>query len=359
MKIATITFHRALNYGAILQCFALQKSIKDLGYDAEVLDYDCKIISKGYKLLRTDSKLSFVKSLILIPFYYKKRRNYKRFIEKYISVSQVHTVEELARVVVDYEAIITGSDQVWNYKLTGCDSAYFLDFVPEKQKRLSYAASFGIKDIPDSYRAFYQRHIDDMGYISVRERTGADLVKEISGREADVVLDPVFLQRAEEWKQIMPRTDDKGYIFVYMPGKNTLQIAQSLAKKKKLKIIYCAYDYSLRNLQKNVGDMRLSLGPDEFLSLLNGADYVVTGSFHATAFSLIFRKKFFVEVPPNVGSRITDLLDTFDLQERIFSGDSLPEDTNIQWEQVSQKMDELRQKSLMSLRYSIEAAVHD
>lgn len=359
MKIATLTFQRALNYGAILQCYSLQKTIKDLGYDSEVLDYDCKMISKGYKILITDSLAAFIKSLLFLPMFYKKKQNFDSFIKRFISVSKEVSYPELANASSGYDAVITGSDQVWNYKLTGCDSAYFLDFVPEKRKRLSYAASFGIKDIPDSYRTFYQQHIDDMGHLSVRERTGADLVKEISGREADVVLDPVFLQRAEEWKQIMPRTDDKGYIFVYMPGKNTLQVAQSLAKEKKLKIIYCAYDYSLRNSQENVGNMRLSLGPDEFLSLLDGADYVVTGSFHATAFSLIFRKKFFVEVPPNVGSRITDLLDTFDLQERIFSGDSLPEDTDINWEQVSQKMDELRQMSLMSLRNSIEAAVYD
>ena len=359
MKIATITFHRAINYGAILQCYALQKAIKNFGYDSEVIDYDCRIISKGYRFIKTESVLSFIKSLMLLPFYYRKKQNYERFINRYIKMSRNHVAKDFSGVSSAYAAVITGSDQVWNYKLTGCDSAYFLDFVPEKRKRLSYAASFGIKDIPDSYRTFYQQHIDGMGYISVREHTGADLVKEISGREADVVLDPVFLQRAEDWKQIMPCTDESGYVFVYMPGKNTLQVAQSLAKEKNLKIIYCAYDYSLRNAQKNIGDMRLSLGPDEFLSLLDGADYVVTGSFHATAFSLILQKRFFVEVPPKVGSRITDLLDSFDLRDRIFNGAGALEDREIDWSKVEQRMNHLRQQSMMSLRRSIEAAVHD
>ena len=193
---------------------------------------------------------------------------------------------------------------------------------------------------------------------SVRENTARRMVAEICGRNADVVLDPVFLQCADDWRRIMPQNREKNYIFVYMPGEKTLKAARLLAKKKKLKVIYCAYDYSLRNIRDNIGDVRLSLGPDEFLSLINGADYVVTGSFHATAFSLIFQKNFFVEVPSNVGSRIVDLLDTFDLRERIFSSEELSDDTDISWSKISNKMEELRQSSLRSLNNSIKAAVH-
>jgi len=358
MKIATLTFQRALNYGAILQCYSLQKTIKDLGYDSEVLDYDCKMISKGYKILITDSLAAFIKSLLFLPMFYKKKQNFASFIKRFISVCKEVSYPELANASSGYDAVITGSDQVWNYKLTGSDSTYFLDFIPEQRKRLSYAASFGIKDIPAKLQEFYQRNISGMGYISVREQTGADLVEKICGRKAEVVLDPVFLQSAEEWQRLMPENKEKNYIFVYMPGKNTLKAAQLLAKAKKLRIIYCAYGYSLRNMRENIGDMRLSLGPDEFLTLLNGADYVLTGSFHATAFSLIFHKDFFVEVPENVGSRITDLLKLFDLEKRIFNSELLSEDSDIDWSQITEKMDRLRQNSLSSLQKSIKAAVH-
>ena len=359
VKIATITFHRARNYGALLPCFALQKAIQNLGYPSEVLDYDCKQISKGYNLVKFDSKVSFIKSLLLFPFFYRKKKHYDRFIKRYISVSQSYDYHDLAKAAHDYAAVITGSDQVWNDKLTGGDGAYFLDFVPEHRKRLSYAASFGIKEIPDEQKDFYQKNLEGMGYLSVREKTAASMIEQLCGRKAEVVLDPVFLQTAEQWRAIMPKKKEKGYIFVYMPGKHTLECAKNLARRKGLKIIFCAYDISLRRFKQNIGDIRLSLGPDEFLSLLDGADYVVTGSFHATAFSLILQKKFFVEVPPKVGSRITDLLDSFDLRDRIFNGAGALEDREMDWSKVEQKMNHLRQQSLTSLRRSIEAAVHD
>lgn len=358
-KIATITFHRALNYGAILQCFALQKAIQNLGYDSEVLDYDCKMISKDYKMLKFDSKVSFIKSLLLFPLYYRKKKNYNRFIKQYISMSREYDYHEMAEATQDYAAVITGSDQVWNYRLTGADSAYFLDFVPEHRKRLSYAASFGIKEIPESRKSFYQKNLMGMGHISVREKTAASMVEQLCDRKAEIVLDPVFLQTAEQWRKIMPKKKEREYIFVYMPGEHTIKSVVNLARRKNLKIIYCSYDISLRSPKKNVGDIRLSMGPDEFLSLIDGAEYVVTGSFHATAFSLILQKKFFVEVPPTVGSRITDLLTTFDLRDRIFDHMDSLEDKEIDWPKVEEKMNRLRHQSLTSLQHSIEAAVHD
>ncbi|WP_026767793.1 polysaccharide pyruvyl transferase family protein [Selenomonas ruminantium] len=359
MKIATLTFHRALNYGAVLQCFALQKTIKDLGYDSDVLDYDCKIISREYRLVKTETYFKFIKSLILFPYYYQRKRNYDNFIKKYISKSCKYSYQDLRRVEDDYDVIITGSDQVWNYKLTGCDDAYFLGFISNRKKRLSYAASFGVKEIPKEFYEFYCKNIEGMGHISVRERAGAELVEQLCGRQADVVLDPVFLQTEDCWRNVMSNIKETGYVFVYMPGKYTIRVAQELANRKKLKLIHCAYDISFKNINDNVSDSRLSLGPDDFLSLLAGAEYVVSGSFHATAFSLIFQKKFFVEIPPNTGERINNLLNVFGLQNRIFNGDCLPDDREIKWQNVLEKMEVLRNKSLSCLKASIKAAVHD
>lgn len=151
----------------------------------------------------------------------------------------------------------------------------------------------------------------------------------------------------------------KGVYFCLYAGETYAGMCKESCQAKRSKDYFCAYDISLRRFKQNIGDIRLSLGPDEFLSLLDGADYVVTGSFHATAFSLILQKKFFVEVPPKVGSRITDLLDSFDLRDRIFNGAGALEDREMDWSKVEQKMNHLRQQSLTSLRRSIEAAVHD
>lgn len=359
LKIGIITFHKARNYGAILQCYGLQKAIDQFGYDPEVLNYDCKNISNDYRLLKTNSIVNFIKSLILFPALYRKEKKFNRFISQYLKVSDDMPKLILDHEISNYDAIVTGSDQVWNCKLTGGDSTYFLDFVPDHRKRLSYAASFGIKEIPEERNGFYQKNLEGMGHLSVREKTAAAMIEQLCGRRAEVVLDPVFLQTAEQWRTIMPKKREKGYVFVYMPGKHTLECAANLARRKGLTIIFCAYDISLRKFKQNIGDIRLSLGPDEFLSLLDGADYVVTGSFHATAFSLILQKRFFVEVPPKVGSRITDLLDSFDLRDRIFNGAGALEDREIDWSKVEQRMNHLRQQSMMSLRRSIEAAVHD
>lgn len=359
IKIGIITFHKARNYGAILQCYGLQKSIDQFGYDSEVLNYDCKNISNDYRLLKTNSVVNFIKSLMLFLALYRKENKFNRFINRYLKVSDDMPKLILNHEISDYAAFITGSDQVWNYKLTDSDGTYFLDFVPDHKKRLSYAASFGIREIPEERKGFYQKNLVGMGHLSVREKTAAAMIEQLCGRKAEVVLDPVFLQTAEQWRTIMPKKGEKGYVFVYMPGKHALECAANLARRKGLTIIFCAYDISLRRFKQNIGDIRLSLGPDEFLSLLDGADYVVTGSFHATAFSLILQKRFFVEVPPKVGSRITDLLDSFDLRDRIFNGAGALEDREIDWSKVEQRMNRLRQQSLMSLRRSIEAAVHD
>lgn len=357
-KIATVTFHMAWNYGAILQTYALQQAIRGLGYDSEVWNYDCKKISDCYSTWDASGLKAFIKTLFMYHSKSQKDKKFRRFVAKNIGLTDKITKNNQAEIAKQYDAFIAGSDQVWNYKLTGGDGAYFLDFVPERRKRLSYAASFGIKEIPEDKKSFYQKNLMGMGHISVREKTAASMIEELCNRKAEVVLDPVFLQTAEQWRKIMPPKKEKGYIFVYMPGMHTIESAVNLARRKGLKIIYCSYDISLRNPKKNVGDIRLSLGPDEFLSLLDGAEYVVTGSFHATAFSLILQKKFFVEVPPMVGSRITDLLTTFDLRNRIFDHESSLEDNEIDWSEVEQKMNQLRKQSLMSLQHSIEAVGH-
>ena len=357
-KIGTLTFHRAQNYGAILQCYSLQRALINIGYETEVLDYDCKKISNDYSLIKTNSLIDFLKTIFFLPAYRRKRDRFGSFISKHIIVSSKCLCSEMYKVEDEYDAIIVGSDQVWNYKLTGCDRAYFLDFLSERKKRLSYAASLGIKEIPEKYRSFYQNNIEGMGFISVREKTASRMIEKLCGRKSDVVLDPVFLQTAEQWRSIMPKIKETEYIFVYMPGEDTPNKVKELAKRKKLKVINCAYDVSFRKFKRNIGDVRLSMGPDEFIALLDGADYVVTGSFHATAFSLIFQKNFFVEVPPHVGSRITDLLDTFGLQNRTFNANSsIDENTEIDWQRVSNKLNELREMSLISLKKSIEGAV--
>ena len=160
----------------------------------------------------------------------------------------------------------------------------------------------------------------EFGHISVREKTGVDLVKKITGSKAVNDVDPVFLLRVNDWKYMMgARPESKKYVFCYMCDEMSAAYAQRLANEKGLELINLIYGKSYRNLGLNFGNCCIDLSPGEFLSYMYYADYVVIGSFHATAFSIIFNKKFIVSVTDNVGSRITDLLDMTELKGRAMS----------------------------------------
>ena len=354
-KLGIITFHRADNYGAVLQAAALQRAIIQMKYRCEILDYDAKIISKNYDVILKTSVIQALKSLLE----YKERKHKKQVFDAFRNEQMLFSPpidkENLEIIADQYDKIITGSDQVWNYNLTASDGAYFLDFVQNSHKKLSYAASFGIGEIPVNKFVWYQDKLADFGHISVREKTGVELVKKITGNNAVNDVDPVFLLKADEWKKmITSRFVEKKYIFAYMLDKVSADYVERLAVAKGMELINLVYSKSYRHPEINVGNCYISLSPADFISCIYYADYVVTGSFHATAFSIIFNKKFIVSVPDNIGSRITDLLDMTELKGRALSTGTYIEG-KIDWERVNNIVAKARETSLKNLRESIEA----
>lgn len=354
-KIATVTFHMAWNYGAILQTYALQKVIEDLGYESEVWDYDCRKISVNYQPVRRESLFLFLRSLISYIPLAKKDKNFRHFVKKYIRLSAPVTKENQESLAAQYDAFVVGSDQVWNYRITGGDPAYFLSFAPAR-KRLSYAASLGLHGYPDEWKALYRDNLKDFARLSVREQVGADVLKDLIQRDATVDIDPVFLLSASKWKDIMAQPPKKKkYVFIYMPGTHCMELARKLAEKENLEIVNFAYGISLRHPEQNKG-MNLSGGPDEFLTSLYHAEYIVTGSFHATVFSLIFHKKFLVEPPPTDGGRIPGILGKVGLLDHLYTGEA-KEITAVDWQRVDQELDKMRARSLKHLKENIESVV--
>lgn len=354
-KIGIITFHRADNYGAVLQAAALQRAIIWMEYRCEILDYDARIISKNYDVILKTSVVQTLKSLLE----YKERKHRKQvfdaFRNKQMLFSPPIDKENLEIIADKYDKIITGSDQVWNYNLTASDGAYFLDFVQNSHKKLSYAASFGMGEIPVNKFAWYKDKLADFGHISVREKTGVELVKKITGNNAINDVDPVFLLSSSDWVQIMSaRPTEKNYVLAYMCDEISASYAKKIADEKGLDLVNIVYYKSYRHPKLNVGNCRIDVSPDGFLSYIYYADYVVTGSFHATAFSIIFNKKFIVSVPDNVGSRITDLLDMTELKGRALSTWTDIEG-EIDWEYVNNIVAKARETSLKNLQESIEA----
>jgi len=336
MKIKTITCHDVYNFGATLQAYALMKYLQDKGHEVEIIDYKPDYLSTRYNLWRIgprwEGKSPFIRIAYLalkFPGRLAERLSPgKRAFDKFkknnmrITKKQFKNNEELKQDPPFAEVYIAGSDQIWNtsYK-NGRDPAFYLDFSPPGIRRVSYAASFSISEILPEYKSFVRTMIKKLDYISVREREGLDILKSI-GIEAGVhVLDPVFLLDQSIWNTLADKKITDKYLLVYDFEQNEAVEAfvKKMAKEKGLKI------FAVNNYKETPyadADYHDS-GPEIFLSLIKNAEIVVGNSFHAVAFSLIFKKEFFVfgRIKQQVNSRMQDLLSLCDLNDRMISSE--------------------------------------
>lgn len=351
-KSATITFHKPRNYGAVLQAYALQKSILELGIDNEIIDYECK--SK-------QNLKDFLKYLIFMPLVYMHKKIFKSFRKKYLKVTKKMKKNSLKSKEFNskYNFFITGSDQVWNYEIIGNDGAYLLDFVSDDKKKLSYAASFGISKIPDEKILWYRNNLKNFSNILVREKTGIKILKNLIDKKAKIVLDPVFLLEKEKWNDLVVK-DDKftkiknKYILIYMGNKNINQFSKVLSKKYNLPIYNITMNIPLKS-ENRVGKLEMLLTPEEFISAIKNAKFVVTGSFHAVVFSIIYNREFFVnnidKNKINRSSRQKDLFELLGINNReIFNHNNDEGFIPINWDNVNQKVKIERNKSLNALK---------
>lgn len=359
IKTATITFHKAINYGAILQAYALQQSILKLNIENEIINYDCKSISNDYRLINTKSIKTVVRSLLGFRSFYIKSKKFKQFIRKNIILTKnVDTKKIKSKSFNDkYDIFITGSDQVWNYELTNLDENYFLNFVKEEKKIKSYAASFGVDNIPQNMKKTYIKYLKRFSSILVREKTGVILIEKLINKKVDVVVDPVLLLDKKEWEKILFQTkfDDikNKYILLYMATPNITLFAQKLSMKYNLPI-YNISDLILKKENK-IGNIESKLGPEEFISAIKNAKFVITGSFHAVVFSIINNIEFFIDNKDKTketrASRQKDLLELLEIGDRNISNHNDDKDfVSINWEKVNKRLEFEKKRSLNELK---------
>ena len=354
MKIGIMTFHRAVNYGAILQTYALQQALKRESIESEVIDYRDNKIDNTYKLFYNKSPKRIIRDAMYYTILNKRNKNFQKFTDNNITLSKKKFVNayELKNIENDYDKFITGSDQVFNYKLTNWDKNYFLDFISDNNKKNSYAASFGLEEIPDSERSEYVRLLNNFNHISVREDTGKKIVEKITHKNATVDLDPTFLINKEEWEKIAEKPKEKNYIVLFAMQKNDsiMQIATKLAKKTGCEIIFIT-DSRKRRVK---GKYKYSLSPEEWLGYFLYAKYIVTNSFHGLAFAINFNKDFFIELqkpPATANSRLEKLLDMFDLRDRQVINQEIKNiNINTDWNTVNEKLKIEKEKSIKTLR---------
>ena len=327
MRIATITYSWAQNWGAVLQAYALVEYLNSQGHDAKLIRY------RPFD----DRLISTVKSIPdgivdLLTISQSKRRidRYNEFRKNALKLTQqCVTHDELKALNDDFDCFITGSDQVWNIG-RGANMDFYLTFADENKKRVSYAASFGVSAIPCEHQQDVTKGLSNIQMISVREESGRKIVSELDGRVAEVVLDPVFLLSKEQWLQVSRKQTKvrKPYIFVY-PTQVTQTLKKLVRKLKKETGLIAVSPFYVPGC-KTVKD----IGPREFIDYIAGAEYVVATSFHATAFSLIFEKKLFVVTHSQTGSRTTDLLKAMKMEECIIGDAAQMPDVNWHFSQM-------------------------
>lgn len=322
MKIAIITFHRVNNYGAVLQNFALQKALIDKGHVVEVVDYQCDYIYKPWRLINLKNK-GFINYFMGIfgHITYKFRTKNMNNFRSQINYTHRITRKELKDICDHFDLFIVGSDQVWNPKLTGGDTTFLLDFIDNKYKKASYAASLGGSEIPEKYFLEYSNLWKEFGYLSIREESAGEFVSKLTHREVPTVVDPTMLLTPKEWIELAKGESERHpYLLMYQLSFSNRMIdyAKALAKKYDLKIICLPFPMGKPMKAK----LNFTAGPTEFLALFKNASYILTNSFHGTVFSVLFKKQFYVEVSQGiskVSSRITDFLDMVGLSNHLLS----------------------------------------
>lgn len=328
MRIKTITCHEVYNHGASLQEYALLRFLNDEGHEAQVIHYKPDYLSQHFNLWGVSNpkfNLPLIKQAYLLAKLpkrlkaLKRKHNFDTFHQKYIPTDSTKytTNEELKSNLPKADAFICGSDQIWNsFFQNGKDEAFYLNFVPDHKKKISYAASFAIDELAENMKALVRDNVSRFDAVSVRETSGQTILIDMGITSAVQVLDPVFLLDADFWKNTFVKPIAEPYIFVYDFDNNPLIKSIALDLKQKLNCKIYTVNQNIAYADKNFW----LEGPEQFLSLVYQSQYNITNSFHAVAFSLLFEKQMaVVNRGEAINTRMRDLLSLFGLQKRLIS----------------------------------------
>ena len=387
-KIGIVSCYFKDNYGSMLQAYATQKVLDNMGLENETFNIKGNIdFAKGKKKYYKSQifNYSFIKSKIGMAWLkiYKKfnknlgknisirEKKYEEFRKEINLTRPYHTYKELNEYSKNYSSVIVGSDQLW-LPVNIVADYYTLNWVPENVNKVSYATSFGISQVPNKYKELYTKFLNRLNYISVREDKGLEIVKELTNKEATLVCDPTILLTREEWLQIQqqePIIKDK-YILCYFLGKNIehRKFAERLKAKTGCKIVSLNHaDEYVKYSDKFADETPYDIGPKEFLNLIRNAEYICTDSFHGTVFSLINNKKFFTferysskNGKISTNSRIYSLLGIMNLQNRVLKGNEDIEKVlnyEIDFNIVNEKLSEFRENSKKYLTQALANSI--
>lgn len=361
MKIGTVTFHSANNYGAMLQAYALPQAIQSLGYDCQVVDYRSSAVTQGVEIDWPKQLIGQhglirggIKSLNrwYRGWYAPTRKDvrFNRFMEKKLPLTDAtfRCAEDIN--VGDFDTLVFGSDQIWNTQITKNDKVYFGRGI--QTRKVAYAASSGTDSIPDEMIG----SVAEFAALGIREKGLTTTLRE-KGLDAVTVVDPVLLLTKEQWRKVeapLPKgLKPGGYILIYTFDEwPVYELARKISAEENLPMVivrWCGYHDRFNDMIQLP-----NTSPEEFVSLIDNAAVVCTSSFHGTAFSVLFEKRFYCCTPGNFGSRTNSLLEQVDLLDcRVESGEINCKRPD--YSVASEKLSALRQQSLDFLKNAIEA----
>ena len=338
MKINIITYHSFNSFGGVLQTFAIQAFLSNLGNEVGIFDYK-QIDNKG-KSKTFRGKVSYI---------LKKLIDNKRIIEEQNKKFDKFRKDNL---ILNYDTecdvFISGSDQIWNAGIS-FDPMFFLSFLDKKVCKASYAASMLTANIPKEKEELVSKYLNDYDLISVREPSVKECIKKYTNTPISINIDPTLLHCGDFYENYATPVKDlpKRYILAYILHipKNGNKILKWLKKEQELDIVLLDNSGQIRYFLKNDFVVN-NAGPSEFLWLFKNAQSVVTTSFHGVCYSLIFEKEFYPIVNPASPARITDLLRKFDMEPLKESNKKFRRNININWKHVREVLQIEREKSI-------------
>jgi len=364
MKIAISTINDYTNYGNRLQNYALQYILEKEGHSVKTIrNYHIskesrinrikKLRFNKITLHKVINKLKRKKNSESEQYLISKKEKFQKFTEKYIHETEkiIYNENESISFDDDFDCFVIGSDQVWNYSFPRFSSLDFL-YYTDKPK-ISYAASFGVNEIPHNYKNQYKIGLNSINFISVREREGATIVENIIHKKVNVVLDPTLMVSKSEWSQLITgksKYKDK-YILTYFldkPSEVDREYIKNFAKKNQLDI------KNLISLDSNIDEI---YDPTDFVNLFYQAEAVFTDSFHACVFSIIFEKYFEVFERntglPSMNSRIDTLFEMLGLDDRWHNNGIVKDE--IDYQRVKKQLAIKQSESMKFLTESLAA----
>lgn len=360
-KVGIVTWHYYANFGSALQAFALQKLILSMGYDVDIINYRNPRFGQNVRWKSiVKYLLHYTMGIVNKKIYDYTLQGVNDYQKHYLRQTECfYVAEQITKIAERYYSLVYGSDQIWAPNVY--NPIYMGVYIPEGIKKISYAASIGLNDIPENLIGVYQQNLSSYKAVSVREDEGRELLKNKCGIDATVVLDPTLMIDASVYRKMKKHVKGiKGkYIYCYFLNKDHQyrDSVEKYARERNLQII----GSSDREIDSEWMNKLSNLGADQFLWLIDNAETIFTDSYHGSIFSLLFHKNLWTFVrfdennPICQNSRIRQLQNNFGIEHRvIFSQDIIDDSKVIDFKYFENRLSELRADSFYFLNNALK-----